>query len=215
MFIPDPRSDFFPSRIWIRIKELKYFNPKKWFLSSRKYDPGCSSQILDPDPYFLPILDPGFRIQGSKSHRFPDPGSTTLLREARLLYPRYRYCMGSCNTITELAFNILVHLQTGSETFVRFLGEFSRQRTLLHVFLLVLRHDKADTTLVHLGRDQREGPFQVRKVQCAGQRSESGFSVSVIGCPSGPGFMILNNRSGSGTVVLASGTVSAERVYQV
>jgi hypothetical protein len=30
----------------IRIKEFKYFNPKKWFLSSRKYDPGCSSRIL-------------------------------------------------------------------------------------------------------------------------------------------------------------------------
>jgi hypothetical protein len=44
--IPDPnffhpRSEFFPSRI--RIKELKYCNPNKWFLRSRKYDPGCSS----------------------------------------------------------------------------------------------------------------------------------------------------------------------------
>ncbi len=58
MFIPDPGSDFFPSRIpdpnclhpesRIRIKEFKYFiylNPKKWFLSSRKYDPGCLSGI--------------------------------------------------------------------------------------------------------------------------------------------------------------------------
>ncbi len=46
-----PGSDFFPSRIpdpncfhpgsWICIKEFKYYNPKKWFLSSRKYDPGC------------------------------------------------------------------------------------------------------------------------------------------------------------------------------
>jgi hypothetical protein len=45
MFIPDPTlfhpgSEFFPSRI--RIEEFKYFNPpKKGFLSSRKYDPGC------------------------------------------------------------------------------------------------------------------------------------------------------------------------------
>jgi len=55
MFIPDPGSEFFPSRIpdpnffypgsRIRIKEFKYFNPKNWFLSSRKYDPGCSSWI--------------------------------------------------------------------------------------------------------------------------------------------------------------------------
>jgi hypothetical protein len=35
--IPDPGSELTPSRI--RIKEFVYFNPKKWFLSSRKYDP--------------------------------------------------------------------------------------------------------------------------------------------------------------------------------
>jgi hypothetical protein len=73
MFIPDPGSDFFSipdpgpeffhpgSRI--RIKEFQYFNPKKWFLSSRKYDPGWSSRIPDPDPYFLPIPDPESRGQ--------------------------------------------------------------------------------------------------------------------------------------------------------
>jgi hypothetical protein len=82
MFIPDPGSDFFPSRIpdpnclhpgsRILIKEFKYFNPKKakkWFLSSKKYVPGCSSRIPDPDADFLPS-----RIQGSKSHPIPDPG---------------------------------------------------------------------------------------------------------------------------------------------
>ncbi len=37
--------------------------PKKWFLSSRKYDPCCSSRIPDPDADFLPIPDPGSRIQ--------------------------------------------------------------------------------------------------------------------------------------------------------
>jgi hypothetical protein len=56
--IPDPGSEFFPTRI--RIKEFKYFNPKKWFLSSRKYDSGCSSRIW--------ILDPGVK-------KAPDPGS--------------------------------------------------------------------------------------------------------------------------------------------
>jgi hypothetical protein len=64
--IPDPRS-------WILIKEFKYFNPKKskkWFLSSKKYDPGCSSPILDPDADFLPsrIPDPGVK-------KAPNPGS--------------------------------------------------------------------------------------------------------------------------------------------
>jgi hypothetical protein len=65
-WIPDPNCLHPGSRI--RIKEFKYFNPKKWFLSSRKYDPGCSSRIPDPDPDFLPIPDPGVK-------KAPDPGS--------------------------------------------------------------------------------------------------------------------------------------------
>jgi hypothetical protein len=84
MFIPDPGSDIFPSRIpdpnclhpgsRILIKEFKYFNPQKskqkWFLSSKKYDPGCSSRIPDPDADFLPsrIPDPGVK-------KVPNPGS--------------------------------------------------------------------------------------------------------------------------------------------
>jgi hypothetical protein len=72
MFIPDPTffhpgSELSPSRI--RIKEFKYFNPKKWFLSSRKYDPGCSSRISDPDAEFLPIPDPGSRGQKGTGSR--------------------------------------------------------------------------------------------------------------------------------------------------
>ncbi len=59
-----PGSEFFPSRILV--KEFKYFNPKKWLLSSRKYDPSCSSRIRILT--FYP-----FRIQGSKGHRIPDP----------------------------------------------------------------------------------------------------------------------------------------------
>jgi hypothetical protein len=49
-----PGSEFFPSRI--RIKKFKFLTQQKWYLSSRKYDPGCS------------------RIQGAKSHWVPDPG---------------------------------------------------------------------------------------------------------------------------------------------
>jgi hypothetical protein len=88
MFIPDPGSEFFPSRIpdpnclhpGSRIlKEFKYFNPqkskKKWFLSSKKYDPGCSSRIPDPDADFLTsrIPDPGSRGQKGTQSRIPDP----------------------------------------------------------------------------------------------------------------------------------------------
>jgi hypothetical protein len=92
MFIPDPGSDFFPSRIpdpnclhpgsRILIKEFKYFNPKKgkkWFLSSKKYDPGCSSRIPDPDANFLPsrIPDPGVK-------KARNPGSRIRIRNTAL-----------------------------------------------------------------------------------------------------------------------------------
>jgi len=52
MFMPDPGSEFFPSRIPDPPQEFKYFNPKKWFPSTQKYYPG-----------FLPIPDPGSRGQ--------------------------------------------------------------------------------------------------------------------------------------------------------
>jgi hypothetical protein len=44
--IPDPGLT--RSRIRIRIKEFKYFLPKKLVLSTQKLDPECSSQIPDP-----------------------------------------------------------------------------------------------------------------------------------------------------------------------
>jgi hypothetical protein len=79
--IPDPGSELFPSRIrTVSIpdpgsssKNLSILTPKKankWFLSSKKYDPGYSSRIPDPDADFLPS-----RIPGSKRHPIPDPGS--------------------------------------------------------------------------------------------------------------------------------------------
>jgi hypothetical protein len=76
-----PEPSFFPSRIAdpnffhpgsrMCIKEFKYFNPKKWFLRSRKYDPGYSSRIWipDTDPDFLPIPDPGSRGQNGTGSR--------------------------------------------------------------------------------------------------------------------------------------------------
>jgi hypothetical protein len=78
MFIPDPTFFHPGSRIrTVSIPDphqrIKYFNPnksKKWFQSSKKYDPGCSSRIPDPDADFLPS-----QIPGSKKHSIPDPGS--------------------------------------------------------------------------------------------------------------------------------------------
>jgi hypothetical protein len=75
--IPDmtfsiPDTNFFHPGSRIRIKEFKYFNPKKWFISSRKYDPGYLSRIWIRILTFYPS-----RIQGSKRY-VPDPGSATL-----------------------------------------------------------------------------------------------------------------------------------------
>jgi hypothetical protein len=54
------------------LKNLSILSPKKWFLSSRKYDGlGCSFRVRIPDPDFLPIPDQG----GSKGHRIADPDS--------------------------------------------------------------------------------------------------------------------------------------------
>jgi hypothetical protein len=69
MFIPDPGSSS---------KNLSSLTPKKaktWFLSSKKYDPGYSSRIPDPDADFLPsrIPDPGVKKQ-------PNPGSRIRIR---------------------------------------------------------------------------------------------------------------------------------------
>ncbi len=78
MFIPDPTFFHPGSRIrTVSIpdpgspsKNLSILTPKKWFLSSRKYDPGCSSRIPDPGSgcWLLPIPDPGVK-------KAPDPGS--------------------------------------------------------------------------------------------------------------------------------------------
>jgi hypothetical protein len=81
MFIPDPTFFHPGSRIRTTVsipdpgsasKNLSILTPKKWFLSSRKYDLGCSSRIPDPDADFLPIPDPGVK-------KAPDPGSATLV----------------------------------------------------------------------------------------------------------------------------------------
>jgi hypothetical protein len=77
--IPDPGSELSPS--WIpdlgsSSKNLSILTPKKgkkWFLSSKKYDPGCSSRIPDPDADFLPFQDPGSRGQKGTQSRIPDP----------------------------------------------------------------------------------------------------------------------------------------------
>jgi hypothetical protein len=69
MIIPDLGTEFFPSRIPDQHQSNKVFEPKKLFLSSRKYDSGCSSWIPDQDPDFLPIPDPRSRGQKGTGSR--------------------------------------------------------------------------------------------------------------------------------------------------
>ncbi len=68
-----PGSDFFPSRIPDRgSKNLSIFSTKKKFLSSRKYDPGCSSRIR-----ILIFFLSRIRIQNTGlGSRIQDPGKT-------------------------------------------------------------------------------------------------------------------------------------------
>ena len=64
----------------IRFKEFQYFNPKKWFLSSQKYDPGYpdpgSGSWLSTYPRSRSwIPDPESRDQKGTGTLFHDPGS--------------------------------------------------------------------------------------------------------------------------------------------
>ncbi len=83
-WIPDPGSEFFPSRIldpWCKLKNLSILTKKNGFSALRNmirvFDPGSWSGIWILTFYLsqIPILDPRSRIQGSKKHRIPDPGS--------------------------------------------------------------------------------------------------------------------------------------------
>jgi hypothetical protein len=58
-----------------KIYKKKYFNPKICFLSSWKYDPGCSSRIRILIFYPSRIPDPGV-----KRHRIPDPDPQHCMR---------------------------------------------------------------------------------------------------------------------------------------
>ncbi len=83
MFIPDPESRIriFPSLIQgkkdsgsrIRIKEFKYFQLKKLCLSFRKWDPGYSSRIRNPDPDLDILPIPDAPDPGVKKAPDPDP----------------------------------------------------------------------------------------------------------------------------------------------
>ena len=88
-WIPDPRFEFFPSRIldpWCISKNLSVLTKKNGSSALRNmiwvFHPGSVSWIWILTFYLsrIPILDPRFRIQGSKGHRIPDSGSRIRIR---------------------------------------------------------------------------------------------------------------------------------------
>ncbi len=65
--LPISGSQFFPSLIPdLHQRIFSILTPKKWFLSSQKFDPGCSSRIRTFYPTRIP--DPAVK-------KAPDPGS--------------------------------------------------------------------------------------------------------------------------------------------
>ncbi len=92
--IPDPGSR-------IRIKEFKYFNQKKWFLSSQKYDSGFPPRIRIPDldPDFLPIPDPDpvSQIPNPGVKKAPEPWSG--IPDPDSQHWRFWLCSGCRGTI--------------------------------------------------------------------------------------------------------------------
>ena len=88
-WIPDPRLEFFPSRVLdpgCISKNLSILAKKNGFSALRNmirvFHPGSGSRIWFLTFYLsrIPILDPRSRIQGSKKHRIPDPGSWIRIR---------------------------------------------------------------------------------------------------------------------------------------
>jgi hypothetical protein len=116
MFIPDLGSDFFPSRIPDRTvsipdpgsssKNLSILTPKKakkWFLSSKKYDPGCSSRIPDPDADFLPSQIPDPRLK-----KAPNPGSRIRIRNTENFVRKRFHILIHINQLT-MSYNDFSH----------------------------------------------------------------------------------------------------------
>jgi hypothetical protein len=87
-WIPDPRFEFFLSQSLDHgciSKNLSILTKKNGFSALRNmiwvFHPGSGSRIWILTFYlsWIPILDPRSRIQGSKRHRIPDPGSRILI----------------------------------------------------------------------------------------------------------------------------------------
>ncbi len=82
-----PGSEFFPSRI--RIFFVFKYNPKNWFLSSRKYDPGWSSWIRIPDHGSRGQKGAGSRIRNTGLWRIVTYGTICTRMFKIYIYTKY------------------------------------------------------------------------------------------------------------------------------
>jgi hypothetical protein len=76
--IPDPGSKRFRIPDPDQHQRISVFSPKKLLLSSRKYDPGCSFWIPDPDPQHC-LYSTGLNCYSVFG--FPDQNMTIFLFE--------------------------------------------------------------------------------------------------------------------------------------
>jgi len=119
--IPDPGSSA------KNLSILTTKKAKKWFLSSIKYDPGCSSRIPDPDADFLPS-----RIPGSKRHPIPDPGSATLTDYVQNLcrrtncVPNYITCVAGMSCSLVIIADMRAFLACSRVACASFLQDFTK-----------------------------------------------------------------------------------------
>ncbi len=125
--IPDPGSR-------MRIKEFKYFNQKKWFLSSQKYDRSFWSWIRLPDldPDFLPVPDPdpGSQIPNPGIKKALDPWSR--IPDPDLQHWRFWVCSGCRGYRWLLTFNGRCCLNNSFNGSV--LRSFYEQKRILRIF---------------------------------------------------------------------------------
>ncbi len=111
MFIPDPGSEFFPSRIPDPHQEFKYFNPKKWFSKVSEIrlvvHPGSGSRIR-----ILTFYPPWIPDQGVKKAPDPGSGSATLFPNKHIKgikFPRIKFLKLNKERRIQSRSRILIH----------------------------------------------------------------------------------------------------------
>jgi hypothetical protein len=99
-------------------------------LSSKKYDPGCSSRIPDPDADFLPS-----RIPDPEVKKAPNPGSRIRIRNTDTVHINKVSLFTDINTVQSVCkynFNPLTYRQRQAQ----------RGRLFINIFVARKKHIK-------------------------------------------------------------------------